>query len=158
MLHIDWNISMNKRHFLFAAAALAIAPAGAIAGQPEVFTGLVPGVAVGGYDAVSYFNDGGPKQGAMEFMTEWKGAKWYFSSAENLAAFQQNPEAYAPQYGGYCAYAVSQGATAKGEPEAWSVVDGKLYLNFSKEVRGLWREDIPGNIAKANDNWPKVLN
>ena len=149
---------MNKRQFLFTAASLVVASGPALAGKPKIFTGLVPGVAVGGYDPVAYFKDGAPKQGADEFMTEWQGAKWRFSSKDNLEAFKANPQSYAPQYGGYCAYAVANGATAKGEPEAWSIVDGKLYLNYSDEVRGVWRQDTAGNIVKANANWPKVLN
>lgn len=148
---------MNKRHFLLSAIALAAQPLPAQAGKPGIFTGLVPGVAVGGYDPVAYFKDGGPKDGSDQFTTEWQGAKWRFSSQENLDAFTANPQSFAPQYGGYCAYAVSKGATAKGEPEAWSIVDGKLYLNYSDEVRGVWRQDAPGNIVKANANWPKVL-
>ena len=156
---------MNKRQFLFAtmtvtAAAFSagtVAILSARAAEPEIFTGLVPGVAVGGYDPVAYFKDGEPREGIDAFTAEWQGATWRFSSAENLAAFKQNPPSFAPQYGGYCAYAVSKGATAKGEPLAWTIADGKLYLNYSEDVRGLWRQDIPGNIAKANDNWPGVL-
>ena len=87
----------------------------------------------------------------------WKGATWRFASAANRTAFEMNPKAYAPQYGGYCAYAVSRGYTAKIEPDAWRIVDGKLYLNYSRSVRTHWAADVPGNIAKANANWPAVL-
>ena len=148
---------MNKRRFLLSATALAAFAVTAHAAEPEIFTGLVPGVAVGGYDPVAYFKEGAAKDGSNTFTTEWQGATWRFSSAENLAAFQQTPQSFAPQYGGYCAYAVSKGATAKGEPLAWTIADGKLYLNYSEDVRNLWRQDIPGNVAKANDNWPGVL-
>ena len=148
---------MNKRRFLLATVAVALFAPAAHAGEPEIFTGLVPGVAVGGYDPVAYFKDGAPKDGSNTFTTEWQGATWRFSSADNLAAFQQTPQSFAPQYGGYCAYAVSKGATAKGEPLAWTIADGKLYLNYSEDVRSLWRQDIPGNIAKADGNWPGVL-
>ncbi len=148
---------MNKRRFLFCALALAAVAPSARAAEPEIFTGLVPGVAVGGYDPVAYFKDGAPKDGSDAFTTEWQGVTWRFSSAENLAAFQQAPQSFAPQYGGYCAYAVSKGATAKGEPLAWTIADGKLYLNYSEAVRETWRQDIPGNIEKANGNWPGVL-
>ncbi len=148
---------MNKRHLLLAAMAVAVFAPSARAAEPEIFTGLVPGVAVGGYDPVAYFKEGSAKDGSDAFTTEWQGAMWRFSSAENLAAFQQTPQSFAPQYGGYCAYAVSKGATAKGEPLAWTIADGKLYLNYSEDVRSLWRQDIPGNIAKADGNWPGVL-
>jgi hypothetical protein len=149
---------MNRRTLLALAAFLpaALAAAPAFAGKSEIFTGLVDGVAVGGYDAVSYFS-GKPLEGSKEFSTKWKNTEWRFASAANLKAFTASPEKYAPQYGGYCAFAVSKGATAKGDPMAWTVNDGKLYLNYSTAVREEWRSDIPGNVAAANGNWPKVL-
>jgi hypothetical protein len=124
--------------------------------EPEIFTGLVSGVGAGGYDVVSYFS-GTPKEGKEEFTAQWKDARWRFASAENLKMFEAAPEKYAPQYGGYCAFAVAQGAIAEGQPEIWTVADGKLYLNFSQSVQEEWRSDIPGYIAAANANWPKVL-
>jgi hypothetical protein len=81
---------------------------------------------------------------------------WRFANDKNLEAFKAKPEAYAPQYG-YCAWAVSQGYTAQGDPKAWSIVDGKLYLNYNADVHKTWQKDAPGNIAKADKNWPKVL-
>lgn len=148
---------MNRRHFI-SAAAIAAWPRAASAAKPEIFTGLVKGVAAGGYDTVAYFSAGKPVRGEKQFVTTWKGAAWRFASRDNLEAFEADPAKYAPQYGGYCAYAVSRGYTAKGDPEAWTVVGGKLYLNYSLDVRKTWSEDIPGNIAKANGNWPSVLN
>jgi YHS domain-containing protein len=147
---------MDRRKFIGMIALLTL-PRSALAAKPEIFTELVKGVAVGGYDAVSYFKGGEPEPGLTQFATGWKGATWRFASQENLDAFKANPAKYAPQYGGYCAYAVSRGSTAKGDPTAWTVVDGKLYLNYSLDVRKTWAEDIPGNIAKANGNWPGVL-
>ena len=150
---------MNRRT-LIALAALAPAllmSVPAFAGKAEIFTGLVEGVGAGGYDAVSYFT-GAPVEGSKEFSTNWKGAEWRFASAANRDAFAASPEKYAPQYGGYCAFALSKGALAKGEPTAWTVNEGKLYLNYSEAVRENWRSDIPGNVAAANGNWPKVLN
>ena len=85
------------------------------------------------------------------------GATWRFSTEANRDAFAANPEKYAPQYGGYCAYAVSEGYTASTTPEAWKIVDGKLYLNYSKDVQKIWEQDIPGRIANGDKNWPKVL-
>ena len=149
---------MNRRT-LIALAALAPAllmSAPAFAGKAEIFTGLVEGVGAGGYDAVSYFT-GTPVEGSKEFSTNWKGAEWRFASAANRDAFTASPEKYAPQYGGYCAFALSKGALAKGEPTAWTVNEGKLYLNYSEAVRENWRTDIPGNVVKADGNWPKVL-
>ncbi len=150
---------MNRRSFLkFAAVAVASAalPLPAFAGKAQVFTGIVDGVAVGGFDAVSYFT-GVPIEGKSDIKTDWNGAEWRFATAANKAAFIANPEKYAPQYGGYCAFAVSKGATAKGDPQAWTVVNDKLYLNFSQGVREQWRSDITGNVSAADVNWPKVL-
>lgn len=137
------------------ALALAAAPAGA--GQAEIFAG--PGnLAINGHDPVAYFKEGKPVAGVDAYSFEWKGANWRFANAENLRAFVASPEKYAPQYGGYCAYAVSRGAIAPTDPTAFTVVDGKLYLNYSREVRAIWVKDIAGNLAKANANWPGVLN
>ncbi|MGJ8528178.1 YHS domain-containing (seleno)protein [Maritalea sp.] len=151
---------MQRRSFL--VSGLAFAGATLFMNTPtfaaaEIFTGIVPGVAVGGYDSVSYFTAGEPTKGDEKFSTTYKGAKWLFSSQNNLDMFVANPEKYAPQYGGYCAYAASKGALAKGDPEAWTIHDEKLYLNFSKSVRGIWRQDIPGNIKKADANFPGLV-
>ena len=96
-------------------------------------------------------------KGKKDFSRKWKGATWYFSSAQNRDLFRDNPEKYAPKYGGYCAYAVSQGYTASIVPEAWRIVDGKLYLNYSKGVQQTWEQDIPGYIKLADKNWPRLL-
>jgi YHS domain-containing protein len=112
--------------------------------------------AIEGYDPVAYFEEGKPVEGDSDYSHEWLGATWYFSSAENRDRFAADPERYAPQYGGYCAWAVSQGYTAEIDPEAWSVVDGKLYLNYSKDVQAQWQQDVPGNIAKGDANWPDI--
>jgi len=109
---------------------------------------------------VAYFGlDAGANgvRGTDEFVTQWDGAKWRFASAENKAAFEDNPEQYAPQFGGYCSYAVSKGYTAHGDRNAWTVHEGRLYLNYNKSVRRLWAWDIAGNIGKGEANWPKVL-
>lgn len=111
------------------------------------------GLAIQGFDAVAYFAADGAAKGDPKYQLVWNGAKWLFSNAENLERFQQNPEAYAPQFGGYCSYAVSKGYTANGDPEAWKIVDGKLYLNYSKEVRGMWEQDQSANIEKGKANW-----
>jgi len=149
---------MHRRTFvgLMAAAPLATTiSTPAWAAKPETFA--VDGIAIRGIDPVGYFTDSAPIAGSAEFTSDYNGATWQFASAENKATFDADPETYAPQYGGYCAYAVSKGATAPTDPEAWTVHDGKLYLNFSVDVRSIWKEDIPGNVAKADANWPKVL-
>jgi YHS domain-containing protein len=99
-----------------------------------------------------------PVRGKPSIALNYGGAQWHFSSAANRKAFKADPDKYAPQFGGYCAYAVSQGYTAKGEPEVWQIVEGKLYLNFSRGVQKIWLRDIPGYIVSAKTNWPSVLN
>jgi YHS domain-containing protein len=115
------------------------------------------GVAIKGYDPLSYFTDKRPEQGIAKFEYLWNGAKWHFVSAAHRDLFRTDPEKYAPRYGGYCAYAVSQGKTADIDPEAWSVFEGRLYLNLNKEVRGLWEKDMREYIRKADENWPRML-
>jgi YHS domain-containing protein len=114
------------------------------------------GTAVEGYDVVAYFSQSKPVKGERKYSTEWQDVTWRFSSQENLSAFKAAPAKFAPQYGGQCAYAVSQGYPASIDPVAWSIVDDKLYLNFSLGVRSTWEKDIPGYISDANKNWPKV--
>jgi YHS domain-containing protein len=114
-------------------------------------------LALQGYDPVAYFTDGKPVKGSADFAFKWNGAEWRFASADHLAKFKATPEKYAPQYGGYCAWAVSQGSTANIDPTCWKIVGGKLYLNYSADVQKKWAADIPGNIKKADANWPKVL-
>ena len=127
----------------------------AYAAKPQTFADS--NGAIRGYDPVAYFTESAPVRGSNEFTTRWQGATYKFSSAENLKLFEQQPEAYAPQYGGYCAYAVSYGSTASIDPEAWSIVDGKLYLNYSKRIQKRWSKDIAGHIKSADRNWPSVL-
>jgi hypothetical protein len=136
------------------ATMLALLLPAAAADSPIYTRG---GVAIKGADPVAYFTEGKPVTGQKKFETEWKGAKWRFSSAQNRDMFVASPEKFAPQYGGYCSYAVSQGYTAKIDIDAWAIVDDKLYLNYSTGVLRLWETDIPGHIASANKNWPGVL-
>ena len=138
-------------------AALTLIPLAAQAKSPEIYTGPLSSIGLGGYDPVAYFAEGKPVAGRSDIAHQWKGATWRFVSAQNRELFRAKPEAYAPQYGGYCAWAVSQGYTAKGDPNYWKIVDGKLYLNYDAGVQKNWEQDIPGHITKANRNWPKVL-
>ena len=144
--------------FFAAMAVLATAlPAASALAKDSVYTPRFSNLAVSGYDPVAYFNAGAPVKGSAEFEIEHEGATWRFSSAENRDLFVADPAAYAPQYGGYCAWAVAQGQTAKGDPNFWKVVDGKLYLNFNASVQKKWETDIPGFIEKADANWPGIL-
>lgn len=111
------------------------------------------GRALRGYDAVAYFAIESAVEGNPKYELVWNGAKWLFSSAENLEKFRSDPEAYAPQFGGYCSYAVSKGYTADGDPQAWKVVNGKLYLNYSQAVKKMWEQDMENRIVQGERNW-----
>ena len=140
--------------FLGGLALLLVLPL-AMAGKAPVFS--TDEGAIRGYDPVAYFTLGAPTPGSEQFSASWQGATYRFASADNLARFKEDPAAYAPQYGGYCAYAVSKGATATTVPEAWTIVDGKLYLNYSLGIKQRWSGDIRGNISAADSNWSAVL-
>lgn len=149
---------ITRRTFGLALACFSLTPpALAQSRKAEIYTGLLSSTAVGGYDPVAYFSEGRPVQGRSDLTYKWKGTNWRFASEKNLEAFKARPDAYAPQYGGYCAWAVSQGYTAKGDPNHWKIVDGKLYLNYDSRVQRDWERDIPGHISRANGNWPTVL-
>lgn len=149
---------LSRRRFLtFAASVPAI-----VVLSPAAYAQTAPvyaenGVAVDGTDVVAYFTENRPVKGDPSISHNWNGSTWNFSSVENRDSFAQDPARYAPQFGGYCAYAVSEGYTASTTPEAWRIVDGKLYLNYSRRIQRRWERDIPGRIASANANWPKVL-
>ncbi|MCR8725423.1 YHS domain-containing (seleno)protein [Frigidibacter sp. ROC022] len=145
---------MQRRTFL--AAALAWPAGRALAKAPALFS--TGGLAIHGYDPVAYFTDSRPVQGDPKIALKWGGAMWLFASVGNRSAFETDARAYAPQYGGYCAYAMAQGAVATTVPEAWTVHEGRLFLNFSTGVRRIWRQDISGNIRKADGFWPEALN
>lgn len=140
---------------LLASLVLLLVVPFAMAAKPPVFS-TAEG-ALRGYDPVAYFVAGEPVRGKPEFSSEWQGATYYFASADNRDRFRAQPEAYAPQYGGYCAYAVSQGYTAPTDPQAWKIVDDKLYLNYSTGVQQLWQKDVPGHIRAADMHWPSAL-
>ena len=126
-------------------------------GKPPVFTEFKSKLALDGYDASPTSRPASRQRAAPSTPSTWNGATWHFASPENKAAFEASPQAYAPQYGGYCAWAVSEGYTAKGDPSHWRIVDGKLYLNYNASVQKSWEKDIPGHIAKGDKNWPTVL-
>ena len=113
--------------------------------------------AIRGYDPVAYFESGEPTKGSSEFAYEWSGATWYFSSQKNLDTFKNDPESYSPQYGGFCAYAVGNGYTYEADPNAWKIVEGKLYLNYSKGIQKKWSAKQDYFIEQADINWPKLI-
>ena len=112
--------------------------------------------AIRGYDPVAYFTEGKAVKGNENLTYHWNDADWYFSSPQNLNSFSKNPDKYVPQYGGYCAYGLSEGHKAPTDPDAWTIVNGKLYLNYDKDVQGLWTKKQKEYIITADKNWPSV--
>jgi len=109
--------------------------------------------AIKGYDAVAYFKIGKALKGNASFTFRWHDMTWYFATQENRDLFAADPEKYAPQYDGFCAWAMAEARKAQTDPEVWEIVNGKLYLNCSRAAYEKWRRDIPGNIKKADKNW-----
>jgi len=143
------------KHSILVTLALVLFTSMAHADKPKVFS--TGDGAIRGYDPVAYFTESKPVKGKAELTAEWMGATWRFASAKNRDMFKADPAKYAPQFGGYCAFAVSRGYTASTDPDAWTIVDGKLYLNYSVSVMQTWRKNTARYIARAEGNWPKVL-
>ncbi len=152
-------MTLTRRSLLVAALAIPVVGTilrPALAAEPEVYA--TGGIAISGYDPVAYFADGKAVKGSPAHALMWRGAIWHFVSAGTMEAFEMNPYAYAPQYGGYCAYAMAKGAVAATAPDAFAVSGGRLYLTYSTAVRAIWAEDIAGNVASADAHWPAALN
>lgn len=140
----------------FAAIFLLVAfAANALAAGVDV-NATTTGLALRGYDPVSYFKAGEPQAGDINLTAEYKGATYRFATKENQEAFQTNPARYAPQYGGFCAFGTAMGYKFDGDPHVWKIVDDKLYLNLSKAVSARWNEDVPGYIKTANEKWDTI--
>jgi len=146
---------MRKRIVLSILSAVSLA--GAVLAVQPVNKTLLGGLAVDGYDAVAYFEEGRAVEGSAEHAVEWNGAVWRFASEAHRAQFAAAPERYAPQYGGYCAWAVAHDYTADADPEAWAIVDGKLYLNYNRTVLERWSAEKEGWIAAGDRNWPRLV-
>ena len=140
---------------LGAAAASATMLSARFA-QARIFTGYIEGTAVGGYDAVAYHTQGEAIPGDPAITLEHEGATWRFASEANRSAFEANPDAYAPEYGGHCAWAAAEGYLAQGDPEVWRIIDGRLFLNANQSVNRRWLRDLDGFIARADANWPTL--
>ena len=126
--------------------------------KDEISTSLFSNKALSGFDTVAYFTQGKAIEGSSQWQSEYKGADWYFSSQQNLDLFLSDPQRYAPQYGGYCAWAVSvKNDFAPSDPNQWAIVDGKLYLNYNAEVKQWWGQDQAGHIQAADQNWPTLI-
>ncbi|PJZ85577.1 YHS domain protein [Leptospira harrisiae] len=121
----------------------------------DINTSFIGNLAVDGYDVVAYFKEGKPVKGNSNFQYTWQNAVWRFSTAENLNQFKQTPEKFAPKYGGYCAYAMSEGEKYDISPEVWNITEGKLYLNYDREVHDKWIKKKNELINKADGFWRK---
>jgi uncharacterized RDD family membrane protein YckC len=140
---------------ILALLAFAVPP-----GAARADTGLFAtraGVAVGGYDVVAFFQHGVAQPGHQRNAVMWKGANWHFASAASRARFESNPRAFAPAFGGYCAYAMSRGVLVPGDPQLWVIVDGRLFLLNNPEAQQKWRARKEELIARAKQNWPAIL-
>lgn len=142
------------RHALpIVAVALGLS-APTLAYANDIYT--TGGVAINGFDTVAYFTEQKPVKGKSEFTVSYKGTAFHFASQSNRDTFARNPERYAPQYGGYCAYGVARGYKATTLPQAFTIVGDKLYLNYDNQVMQTWRGDVAAYIEKANTNWKTV--
>ncbi len=151
---------MKRTLTIALCTVLFLAPLSAASSvRTNVSNGLTEkgvGLAAHGYDVVAFFTEGKPVAGTGRFTAVHDGGAYRFASAENLRQFERNPEKYAPQYGGFCAYGVYVGAKFDGNPLLWKIVDGKLYFNLNEEIQSKWVQDIPTHIAKADRNWAKI--
>lgn len=155
---------LSRRYALYTLAASVLGAGGGYTlhrtsaqSTPRFNTlGSPGGAAIKGYDPVAYFTAGTPTPGTSEHAVVHGGARWLFASARNKALFEDNPERYLPAYGGYCAYGVSRGYLVKIEPDAWTIRDGRLYLNYDLSVKAQWDRDPAGYIRKADKNWPAL--
>jgi hypothetical protein len=142
-------------HAATAAAFLAASAIAALAAGPEV-NATSTGLALRGIDPVTYFSDGAPKPGDFGITAVHEGAVYRFVSEDNKKKFEANPAAYAPQYGGYCAFAAALGKKFDGDPQVWKIVNDKLYLNVAPKVAEKWAADLDGNIKNADMKWPEI--
>lgn len=148
---------MNAAKSLLTGLVLSFALAGSALAAGVEINATPTGLALQGYDPVAYFTDGKPMKGSVDISATYEDATYRFTSEEHKATFEADPAAYAPQYGGYCAFGAAMGFKFDGDPEQWRIVDDKLYLNLSSAVQERWVEDIPGNISMANEKWMAIV-
>jgi hypothetical protein len=148
------SLTMVSRAVVLAVSTmfLWVSPAGAGSGESLINKGA-DHVAIEGYDTVAYFTEDRAVKGSKDYEFEWHDARWHFSSDKHRDLFASDPERYAPQFGGLCAGAMRRGVVVKADPEAWTIVDGKLYMKVNKEFRDEWRQDPANNIKQANEAW-----
>lgn len=153
-----WNLAVVLFAFFLVGCTAPLFSGGGSEEPDGVVNTTDEGYAVEGADVVAFFSldtDADAVMGSDSYTYQWKGAVWLFSNQSNLEAFQANPQMYAPRYGGYCAYAMARDYIAAIDPDAWTITDGKLYLNYSKSIRSKWLKDLSGEIQRADENWPE---
>jgi len=154
------NASPRIRPTAIALALLLAAALPAVAAnEVNTTSGLTAAgapLALHGFDPVAYFSDAAPTRGSASHAAVHDGATYYFSSAENLAAFEADPTTYAPAFGGFCAYGVSVGKKFDGDPRYWKIANGRLYLNLNADIARTFEKDVPGNVAKAEKQWQRI--
>jgi YHS domain-containing protein len=159
-------MTITRRALLFGSLALPLSQAVAATVRAAPLDGVVSGevsavftrdgFALGGYDTVAYFTEGRAREGSPDYRMKWRGAVWQFASDANRQVFEMNPRAYAPQFGGYCAYTVANGYPMKSEPDVWTIHAGRLYLNFNSSIQLLWRRDMAQYIDRARGAWRRI--
>lgn len=151
------DVAQARRRAFGASVSVALMLSCIPALADSVNTGYFGGVAIMGYDPVAYFTEGRPMKGSKEFSYEWLGTPWQFANGKHRDLFVGDPTKYAPQYGGYCVGEVAfNGVTVDIDPEAWAIIDGKLYLSYSKEFMEKFEAHPNDLLAKAEANWPAV--
>jgi len=139
------------------AAALILATALSASAAKPINQTFFGSKAIDGYDTVAYHTQGQPVKGSKSYSYAWKGANWLFSSADNRALFKANPDKFAPQFGGYCAWAAASNKIADANPTLWDIYEGNLYLNYNTKTHNEWRLDKAGMVTRANANWPSLI-
>jgi YHS domain-containing protein len=156
-VHVDFSSEPGElviKKLLFAIVALA---ALSTAAPAKELLNLENGVAVQGYDPVAFFSDHRPVKGSPQFQSQYRGAKYYFASAEHKTTFDKEPGKYEPQFGGFCAYGVSRGKTVPVKIETWEVLNGRLLLQYDLDVKSKFDADPQGTLKKADENWPGLV-
>ncbi|WOI33550.1 YHS domain-containing (seleno)protein [Tritonibacter scottomollicae] len=157
MLHLRLKHALTGFGFaIFVGTALTLSPASR-AQADTIYISMQDGIAIGGYDPVSFHTADQPKKGAQDHALMWKGAVWLFHTAHNQSRFEANPRAYAPKFGGHCAYGIARGRVFDGNPMTWEIVDGHLYLFHTPRVEALWMAERTHMIQTAHQAWPDVL-
>jgi YHS domain-containing protein len=151
------DIKMYKKALLMTLSIFMLFTFSKAQAADPIYTSTFSSVAVQGYDTVAYFTKGRPVKGSKNFSTEWNGAEWRFTSQEHLNLFEANPTKYAPQYGGYCAFATAHGSLAPGKAEQWHIENGKLYLNLNADIQRQWLSNISTFIPQSDVNYPNLI-